>query len=242
MNSYKIDEQQVQKSNFETMPRLFRYLLKYKKRIAGVFALMAFGTAVDLVNPLLSERAIDRYIIPGNVAGLIRVVALGATINILAVLAIKLRMLLMAKTSNKVIQELRQELYDHIQSLDLAFFDSRPSGKILARIIGDSNSLKDIIENAVTTLIPNLVTVIAVMAIMFVKNWKLALAALCSLPFLIVDHKARLTVGIDVGRGMGHVVVEQVAGIRYVGGADIPERRVVLDAVEQVEVFGLNGA
>ena len=185
MNSYKVDEQQVQKSNFETMPRLFRYLLKYKKRIAVVFGLMAFGTAVDLVNPLLNERAIDRYILPGNVPGLVRIVLLGAAINILAVLAIKLRMLLMAKTSNKVIQELRQELYDHIQGLDLAFFDSRPSGKILARIIGDSNSLKDIIENAVTTLIPNLVTVIAVMVIMFVKNWKLALAALCSLPFLI---------------------------------------------------------
>ncbi len=185
MNGYNIDEQKIIKSNFETMTRLFRYLLKYKKRIALVFALMAFGTAVDLVNPLLSERAIDRYIIPNDVAGLIRIVLLGATINILAVLAIKLRMLLMAKTSNKVIQELRQELYDHIQSLDLAFFDSRPSGKILARIIGDSNSLKDIIENAVTTLIPNLVTVIAVMVIMFVKNWKLALAALCSLPFLI---------------------------------------------------------
>lgn len=185
MNSYKIDEQQVQKSNFETMPRLFRYLLKYKKRIALVFALMAFGTAVDLVNPLLNERAIDRYILPGDVPGLVRIVLFGAAINILAVLAIKLRMLLMAKTSNKVIQELRQELYDHIQGLDLAFFDSRPSGKILARIIGDSNSLKDIIENAVTTLIPNLVTVIAVMVIMFVKNWKLALAALCSLPFLI---------------------------------------------------------
>ena len=185
MNSYKIDEEQVQKSNFETMPRLFRYLLKYKKRIAFVFVLMAFGTGVDLINPLLNERAIDNYIIPGDLAGLIRIVLLGAVINILAVLAIKLRMYLMAKTSNKVIQELRQQLYDHIQSLDLAFFDSRPSGKILARIIGDSNSLKDIIENAVTTLIPNLVTVVAVMVIMFVKNWRLALAALCSLPFLI---------------------------------------------------------
>lgn len=185
MNSYKIDEEQVQKSNFETMPRLFRYLLKYKKRIALVFVLMAFGTGVDLINPLLNERAIDNYIIPGDLAGLIRIVLLGAVINILAVLAIKLRMYLMAKISNKVIQELRQQLYDHIQSLDLAFFDSRPSGKILARIIGDSNSLKDIIENAVTTLIPNLVTVVAVMVIMFVKNWRLALAALCSLPFLI---------------------------------------------------------
>ncbi len=185
MNSYKIDEQQVKKSNFETMPRLFKYLLKYKGRIAGVFALMAVGTIVDLVNPLLNERAIDKYIIPGDVAGLIRIVILGGTINLIAVLAIKIRMLLMAKTSNKVIQELRQELYDHIQTLDLAFFDSRPSGKILARIIGDTNSLKDIIENAVTTLIPNLITVIAVMVIMFVKNWRLALAALCSLPFMV---------------------------------------------------------
>ncbi len=185
MNSYKIDEQQVKKSNFETMPRLFKYLFKYKGRIFIVLLMMAFGTVVDLVNPLLNERAIDKYIIPGNVPGLIRIVIIGAVLNLLAVGAIKLRMFVMAKTSNKVIQEIRQQLYDHIQTLDLAFFDSRPSGKILARIIGDTNSLKDIIENAVTTFIPNIITVIAVSIIMFVKNWKLALAALCSTPFLI---------------------------------------------------------
>ena len=185
MNSYKIDEQQVQKSNFETMPRLFKYLLKYKGRIGFVLLMMAFGTVVDLINPLLNEQAVDAYILPGDVKGLIRIVIIGAVLNTLAVLAIKMRMLVMAKTSNKVIQELRQQLYDHIQKLDLAFFDSRPSGKILARIIGDTNSLKDIIENAVTTFIPNIITVIAVMVIMFVKNWQLALAALCSLPFLI---------------------------------------------------------
>ena len=185
MNSYKIDEQQVKKSNFETMPRLFKYLFKYKGRIFLVLLMMAFGTIVDLVNPLLNERAIDNYIIPGNVPGLIRIVIIGAVLNLLAVGAIKLRMFVMAKTSNKVIQEIRQQLYDHIQTLDLAFFDSRPSGKILARIIGDTNSLKDIIENAVTTFIPNIITVIAVSIIMFVKNWKLALAALCSTPFLI---------------------------------------------------------
>ncbi len=185
MNSYKVDEQQVKKSKFSTMPRLFAYLFKYKGRISLIFLLMAVGTCVDLINPLLNERAIDRYILKGNIPGLLRIVIVGAIVNIIAVLAIKLRMIIMAKTSNKVIQELRQELYDHIQSLDLAFFDSRPSGKILARIIGDTNSLRDVIENAVTTLIPNLVTVIAVMVIMFVKNWRLALAALCSLPFLI---------------------------------------------------------
>lgn len=185
MNGYKIDENTEKQSKFSTMPRLFKYLFKYKGRIAIVFALMAIGTIVDLVNPLLNERAIDNYIIPKDITGLIRIVIIGAVINLLAVTAIKIRMYLMAKTSNKVIQDLRQELYNHIQGLDLAFFDSRPSGKILARIVGDTNSLKDIIENAITTLIPNLVTVVAVMVIMFVKNWKLALAALCSLPFLI---------------------------------------------------------
>lgn len=184
-NSYKQDEEQVKKSNFETMPRLFKYLFNYKRKIAGVFACMAFGTAIDLINPLLNERAIDKYLMTSNLPGFIRICIIGGILNLLAVLAIKIRMFLMAKTSNKVIQELRQELYNHIQGLDLAFFDSRPSGKILARIIGDTNSLKDIIENAVTTLIPNMVTVIAVMVIMFIKNWKLALAALCSLPFLI---------------------------------------------------------
>ena len=185
MNSFKQDEQLVKKSNFETMPRLFKYLLNYKGKIAGVFACMAVGTTVDLINPLLCERAIDRYIMKAQIPGLVRIIILSALINILAVLAMKIRMILMAKTSNKVIQNLRQELYNHIQSLDLAFFDSRPSGKILARIIGDTNSLKDIIENAVTTLIPNMVTVVAVMVIMFVKNWRLTLASLCTLPLLI---------------------------------------------------------
>ena len=93
MNSYKIDEQQVKKSTFETMPRLFKYLLKYKARIAFVFGLMAVGTAVDLVNPLLNEIAIDKYIMLKNVPGLLRIIALSVVINILAVLAIKMRRL-----------------------------------------------------------------------------------------------------------------------------------------------------
>lgn len=185
MNSFKTDEKLVKKNVFQTMPRLFKYLFEFKGRIAVVFLLMAFGTAVDLINPLLQERAIDNYIIPGDVWGLVRIVLIAAVLNVLTVLAIKGRMLIMAKTSNKVIQKLRQQLYDHIQKLDLSFFDSRPSGKILARIIGDTNSLKDIIENAVTTFIPNMVTVVAVLAIMFIKNWKLALAGMCSMPFMV---------------------------------------------------------
>ena len=184
-NGYKIDEKIAAKSKFATMPRLFSYLFDYKGRIFLFFLLMGFCTAVSLTNPLLIESAIDKYIPKGNISGLLKIAAVFAALNIARIFASKARMLIMAKVSNKVIEKLRQQLYEHIQTLDLTFFDSRPSGKILARIIGDVNSLKDIIENCVTTLIPEFVTVTAVLVIMFVKNAKLALAALCSLPVLI---------------------------------------------------------
>ena len=92
----------------------------------------------------------------------------------------------MARVSNEVLMTIRQELYSHIQKLSFKFFDNRPTGKILARIIGDVNSLKNVLSNSVTTLIPDFITIVAVVTIMVVKNYKLALASLISLPLLIV--------------------------------------------------------
>ncbi len=86
--------------------------------------------------------------------------------------------------ANHVLLEIRDELYVHIQKLSFHFFDSRPTGKILARVIGDVNSLKEVLSDSVTTLIPDFCTIIGVMAIMMALNWKLALAALITLPFL----------------------------------------------------------
>ena len=86
-------------------------------------------------------------------------------------------MYVMAVVSNKILLRIRQDLYEHIQTLSFSF-DSRPTGKILARIIGDVNSLRDVLVNVVTTLIPELITVIGVVVIMLIKDWRLALASL----------------------------------------------------------------
>ena len=91
---------------------------------------------------------------------------------------------MMEKVTNRVLLTIRQELYIHIQSLDFHFFDSRPTGKILARVVGDVNSLKEMYSDSVTKLLPDLLTVIGVAVIMLVKNWRLALAALLTVPFL----------------------------------------------------------
>ena len=165
---------------------MLSYLLAYKKEIILVLFIMAFCVVVSLLNPLIMEEAIDNYISRGDIPGLVRLIAFAAVLNLLMVGGIKLRMYIMAKVCNSILVTIRQELYTHIQTLDLQFFDSRPTGKILARIIGDINSLKDVMNNFVTTLIPEFITVIAVAVIMFIKNPGLAAASLCSLPFLMI--------------------------------------------------------
>ena len=186
INSYKEDEKTVERGKLSTILRLLKYLLSYKKEILLVLATMTYCVIVSIINPLLMEMAVDDYIAPGNLPGLYKLILLALILNIIMVAFIKLRMYVMSKVCNQILLTIRQELYSHIQTLDLQFFDSRPTGKILARIIGDINSLKDVLNNFIVTMIPELVTVIAVAAIMFVKSPALAAASLSTLPFMAV--------------------------------------------------------
>ena len=184
-NSFKEDEQSVEKSKLHTLKRLFSYLFQYKWTILLVLVLMGYCVGVTLINPLIIESAIDDYIGKKDYVGLYKLLLIALGLNLLVTFAIKSRMYIMAKMCNKILLTIRQELYTHIQKLGFQFFDSRPTGKILSRIIGDINSLKDVLSNCVTTLIPDFITVAAVVTIMFAKNPKLALAALISTPLMI---------------------------------------------------------
>lgn len=184
VNAVREDESIQSVSKKVTLTRLFKYLLAYKSSIAIVIFIMLVTVAITIINPLILERAVDVHIANRDFNRLLKLGIAAVAINILFVILVKLRMYLMAKISNHVLLTIRQELYTHIQKLSFHFFDSRPTGKILARIIGDVNSLKDVLSSSVTTLIPDFVTITAVLTIMLVKNWKLALASLISLPFM----------------------------------------------------------
>lgn len=185
VNTYKVDEQQKDVPKSQTLIRLYRYLLDYKKTIAIVLFIMLVCIVISLINPLLVEQAIDVYIAGHDMTGLIRLVILAVLINLLYIAGVKLRMRLMADISNRSILMIREELYIHIQKLSFHFFDSRPTGKILARIISDINSLKEVMADSVTTLLPDFLTIVGVLIIMLLKNWKLAMAAIITLPFLV---------------------------------------------------------
>lgn len=186
VNSYKDDEQSLERSKTQTMMRLFSYLFRYKWQIVLVLLIMGYGVAVSLVNPLIMESAIDDHIAAGDFSGLYRLLIIALAINLFLVITVKVRMYVMAKVCNEILLTIRQQLYTHIQTLDFQFFDSRPTGKILSRIIGDINSLKDVLSNCVTSLIPDGLTVIAVVVIMVWKNPKLALASMMTIPFMAI--------------------------------------------------------
>lgn len=184
VNSYKEDEKLEGIGKRETLRRLFSYLLGYKLQVFGVLICMVVTVVISLINPLIIEEAIDVYIANKDMRGLARLAVAALGINVVFILMVKVRMYVMARISNQILLDIRQELYEHIQTLSFSFFDSRPTGKILARVIGDVNSLKNVLVNAVTTLIPDFVTICGVVVIMVAKDWRLALASLSSIPLM----------------------------------------------------------
>ena len=257
-NSYKDDEQSTTRSKVQTLKRLLGYLFVYKWQVILVLAVMGYGVAVRLANPLIIESAIDDYIGQNNFKGLYRLLVIALAINLSLVVTVKLRMFIMAKVCNRILLTIRQELYTHIQKLDFAFFDSRPTGKILSRIIGDINSLKDVLSNCVTTLVPDGLKVIAVIVIMICKNPALAFASLLTLPFMAaatfyIEYKAhpRWQIFRKKSANLNAFIHEDMAGIRIIQSFHaeketedtfdellVEHRNAFFDAVRMSDSFG----
>lgn len=230
VNSFREDEQLQATDAGKIASRLFGYLRDYTGQVVVVLLAMIVTVGISLYNPILIETAIDKYVAGADFKGLLRLAALAVVINLVYVLMVKVRMYVMSYISNKIILNIREEVYEHIQKLSFTFFDSRPTGKILARIIGDVNSLKDVLAKAVTNIIPNTLTIVGVLVIMLVKDWRLALPALSTLPFMAVGiflvEKANHVRWRNVRKKASNVnayVHEDVAGIRVVQSLNATE-------------------
>ncbi len=222
-NSSKNDEQLTYVKKSTTLIRLFTYMKPYKKEIIIVLFLMVLSIIITLTNPIIMQRAIDVNIAKKDYQGLLFLGIFALIINSMLLMLIRFRIKIMAKVCNTILVTIRQELYIHIQSLDFNFFDSRPTGKILARIIGDVNALKNVLSNSVTILIPDFLTILSIAIIMFIKNGKLAAAALITLPFMTfclwfierISHK-RWQLNKKKSSNVAAYIHEDISGIRVV--------------------------
>ena len=195
-NSVKQDEDISTHSKKQILEMLLAYLKPFKVKIIIIVLLLLFVMLTGVLNPYLLQIAIDDHIKNKDIKSLLILGVFMIAINYVALWASRIRMNIMAAVTNKILLNIRQQLYSHIQKLSFSFFDNRPVGKILARVMGDVNALQELFTNSITTLIPDTLNLICVTIIMFYINFKLALASIIILPLLalsmsLIEAKSR---------------------------------------------------
>ena len=187
VNTYKQDEKTSDISNKSILLRTISYLKDYKLQTVFAIIMIVVETLIVAVLPTLSERAVDVDIANGDTQGLIKTVGLAIFLG-LAIWALTIGYKkILADVTNKIVYDLRKQAFDHLQTLSLYYFDSRPTGKILSRLINDVSSLKDMFSRLIATLIPNLVLIITVITVMLILNPVFSLSAFAVLPLLVLS-------------------------------------------------------
>lgn len=197
INSTREDEELEEKLKREVIFRLFKYMIEYKLKVVVVIILILASVGIGIATPLLIARMIDVEIANKDMKNLF---VLGGIMLILVAVNYVCQRIwrkIMADISNDVVFRIRRQLYIHIQKLGVDFFDSRPAGKILARVTGDVNSLKDVLSSSITQLVPELITVVAVLIVMLTVSPLLTVSAIAAIPIItlgvfmceIVAHK-----------------------------------------------------
>lgn len=187
VNTYKQDEKVSKTSKRSTMLRTMAYLKDYKIQTVIAIIMIVAETLIVAIMPTLSQRAVDVDIANEDVQGLIKTLVIAAVLGLAIWLLTMGYKKILAAVTNKIVYDIRKEAFDHLQTLSLYYFDSRPTGKILSRLINDVSSLKDMFTRLIATLIPNLALIIAVVVVMLILNPALSLSAFIVLPLLVAS-------------------------------------------------------
>ena len=166
--------------------RLAAYVRPYAWSLAAVFCMACANTLLGLVGPWLLGRAIDTFIMQRSLRGIgTTVLELGAVYAVSWAAGLG-ESLIMQIVSQKALRVLRQELFEHMQTLSLAFFDRRPHGELMSRLTNDIDAINRALMQSVTALASGVLTLAGVIVMMLVLNPLLALGALTVLPFMVL--------------------------------------------------------
>ncbi|MGG7177765.1 ABC transporter ATP-binding protein [Clostridium paraputrificum] len=183
-NSIRRDEEISSRRKKDLVGRLLVYLKPYKSKSVLVILLMIFVMICSVINPYLLKVAIDDKVVNKDTNGLIIIGIILVIMNLIGWILSRIRWKMIASITNNILVNIRNELYSHIQKLSFNFFDNRPVGKILARVVGDVNALKNLFDQSIQSLIPEMLNLITVAVVMLILNVKLALACIALLPIL----------------------------------------------------------
>jgi ATP-binding cassette subfamily B protein len=169
-----------------TLMRLGRYLLESKFQLALVVVLVILGTVLSIIGPYLLGVAIDSYITKGDLVGLTWIVLLMFGVYLGTWFAQSAQGVLMAPISQKALRTLRKNLFEHLQTLSLSFFDRRTHGELMSRLTNDIDAINQALTQNVTQLAGSILSLIGILIAMFALNVWLALGSLTVLPIMVL--------------------------------------------------------
>ena len=206
-----------------TLNRLVRYFGRFKLALAGVTVLIVIYTVLGLIGPYLMGVAIDQFISQGDPTGLVGIAAAMLTAFVLNNLFQALTNWVMAGVSQQALRQLRRDLFRHLQTLALSFYDRRTAGELMSRLTNDIDAINQAVSQNITSLIASVLSMLGILIAMFVLDRWLALASLLVVPIMLwfTQFVARYTrkgfqrLQKDLGE-LNSVMEETISGQRVI--------------------------
>jgi ATP-binding cassette subfamily B multidrug efflux pump len=166
------------------MRRLLGYLRPYTAQVVAAFFAIITGSALQLVQPYLIKLAIDRYIPAGDLGGLNQMALAFLAILLGSFACEYVQTFAMQLTGQRIMFDLRMQIYTHLQRLDIQYYDRNPIGRLMTRVTTDVDVLNDLFTSGVITVFGDVFTLVGIMIVMLSLNWRLALVAFAVLPLI----------------------------------------------------------
>jgi ATP-binding cassette subfamily B multidrug efflux pump len=171
--------------------QLLKRIMHYVKPYTSVFVIAAFLTiflaVIALIQPILIQRTLDKYILANDYHGLVFMVELMVGQLIIQTIAQYYQTYLTNSLGQSVIRDLRKDVFNHITSLRLKYFDRTPIGMLITRTVSDLETIADIFSEGLISIMGDMLLVFAVIGYMLWQDWKLALITLIPMPFLFAS-------------------------------------------------------
>ena len=184
-NKFDVDERLETPFQWKHLKRAGAYIGKHKYKMILALLLSAMASVAALFIPKITQWVLDDAVPNKDIAMIVRMAGLFIGIILLSIVFTTIRSRLMAHVSQEIIYDIRKDLFAHLQRLPFSYYDSRPAGKILVRVINYVNSVSDILSNGIINMILEIINLVFIVIFMFSTNAELAAIILAGLPFFV---------------------------------------------------------
>ena len=185
-NTYKQDEILEEPFDIRHLLRASSYIKKYRRGMILAIVLSGIGGAFGYVAPMIIQRALDIAVPDKNMRLLFSLVAALIAIYVVSVIFTTIRSRIMVDVSQNIIYDIRKDLFEHLQELPFQYYDDRPHGKILIRVVNYVNSVSDMLSNGLINIVLEAFNLLFIIIFMFMVDVQMALVVLCGVPVLAV--------------------------------------------------------